>query len=376
MTVKSWKKLVAVAAAGLSIISLGACAAERGGNSGGDSTSSDNLIGISMPTRSLERWNNDGEHLESLLQDKGFATSLQFADNRVDQQISQLQNMINDGADVLVIAAIDGTALSPVLQSAADAGVTVVAYDRLINRTPNVDYYATFDNELVGQMQGEFIRDSLNLDEGAGPFNIELFAGSPDDNNARFFFAGAWGVLEQYFTSGQLVSPSGNVPASLDQWTQIGIQGWSSQTAQDEMETRLNSFYTDGKTVDVVLSPNDSLAIGIAQALQSAGYSAGDSWPIITGQDADVANVQNMIDGLQAMTVWKDTRSLGAQVATMVDQIVNGQTVDVNDTETYNNGVKVVPTFLITPQVIVRDEIQGQLIDSGFIQANQLHGLN
>ncbi len=372
---RSWRKLVAVATAALTLTALGACSDTRDeGGSGGDGTAdaSDTLIGIAMPTRSLERWNNDGAHLEELLKNEGFQTSLQFADNKVDQQITQIQNMINEGADVLVIASIDGTALGPVLQTAADAGIKVLAYDRLINDTPNVDYYATFDNELVGTMQGQFIEDQLGLKDGKGPFNIELFAGSPDDNNARFFFKGAFDVLKPYLDSGKLVSPSGKVPASLDQWTQIGIQGWSSQTAQSEMENRLNSFYTDGKSVDVILSPNDSLALGIAQALDGAGYTVGDDWPLLTGQDADVANVRNILAGKQAMTVWKDTRTLGDQVAKMVTQIVNGEDVDVNDTKSYDNGVKVVPSFLLKPQVVVKDDVQSVLVDSGFIKASDV----
>jgi putative multiple sugar transport system substrate-binding protein len=375
---RSWRKLVAVATATLTLGALGACSSERdGGGAGAGETAapSDTLVGISMPTRSLQRWNNDGSHLEELLQDKKFQTSLQYADNQVNQQISQIQNMINDGADVLVIAAIDGTALGPVLQQAADQGITVLAYDRLINDTENVDYYATFDNELVGTLQGQFIVDQLDLDNAAGPFNIELFAGSPDDNNARFFFKGAFDVLKPYFDSGKLVSPSGKVPADVDGWRQIGIQGWTSAAAQSEMETRLNSFYTDGKRVDVVLSPNDSLALGITQALLGAGYKAGDDFPILTGQDGDTANVQSIIDGTQSMTVWKDTRTLGAQVAKMVSQIVAGEEVSVNDTESYHNGVKVVPAFLLEPQVVVRDQIQEKLIDSGFLKADEVTGL-
>lgn len=395
---KSMRKFAAIAAATMMTVTFGACSAERGGTDVAapevtvedvdvvteheDAAApeehapiTDALIGISMPTRSLERWNNDGQHLESLLQEQGFRTSLQYADNRVDQQISQIQNMINDGANILVVAAIDGTALGPVLQDAADQGIRVLAYDRLINETENVDYYATFDNELVGKMQGDFIIDQLGLADGAtGPYNIEMFAGSPDDNNARFFFCGAFTELQPYLESGVLVSPSGKVPASCDNWTELGIQGWSSATAQNEMENRLNSFYGGGERVDVVLSPNDSLALGITQALLGAGYHA-DDFPILTGQDADVANVQNIIDGTQSMTVWKDTRTLGDQVSTMVGQLVNGQTVDVNDTETYDNGVKVVPTFLLPPQLVVRDDIQSELIDSGFLAADAVHGL-
>jgi putative multiple sugar transport system substrate-binding protein len=363
---------VGVATAGL-IVGLSACSQER--ESGGEETggsAEDTLIGIAMPTKSLERWNRDGSHLEELLQDAGYETTLQYADNKVDQQITQIQNMINQGADVLVIASIDGTALAPVLEDAAAADITVIAYDRLINDTPNVDYYATFDNEKVGTLQGQFIEEALDLKNAAGPFNLEPFAGSPDDNNAKFFFSGAWDVLLPYVEEGKLVVPSGKAPASNDDWASIGIQGWGSDTAQAEMENRLNSFYGGGQKVNVVLSPNDSLALGIAQALEGAGYVPGTDWPVLTGQDADQANVLNMLANKQSMTVWKDTRALGDQVAKMVGQIVEGGTVDVNDEETYDNGVKVVPTYLLDPQVVTPDTVESVLVDSGFYKAEDL----
>ncbi|GHS89091.1 sugar ABC transporter substrate-binding protein [Actinomycetota bacterium] len=367
------------ALAGVALLAAGltACSSERETTpeetsaSGGAAAAGGELIGIAMPTKSLERWNKDGAHLEELLKAAGYETTLQYADNKVDQQITQIQNMINQDPAVLVIASIDGTALGPVLQQAADAGIKIVAYDRLINETENVDYYATFDNYKVGQLQGEFIVDALDLDNAAGPFNLEPFAGSPDDNNAKFFFSGAWDVLSPYVESGKLVVPSGKAPASNDDWASIGIQGWSSDTAQSEMQNRLNSFYGSDK-VDVVLSPNDSLALGIEQALESSGYAVGTDWPIVTGQDADQANVVNMLAGRQSMTVWKDTRTLGDQVATMVDQIVKGETVTVNDEKTYDNGVKVVPTYLLPPQVVTADTVQSALVDSGFYKASDL----
>ncbi|MDR2931186.1 MAG: sugar-binding protein [Propionibacteriaceae bacterium] len=361
-------------------MSMAACSQDRNAT-GGTSTSGaattatstdGGLVGIAMPTKSLERWNNDGAHLVEVLEGMGYTTSLQYADNKVDQQISQIQNMINSDPKVLVIASIDGTALSPVLQTAADKGIKVIAYDRLINDTPNVDYYATFDNYQVGKLQGTYIEEQLDLKNAAGPFNLEPFAGSPDDNNAKFFFSGAWDILSPYVTSGKLVVPSGKAPATNDDWASIGIQAWKSETAQSEMQNRLNSFYTGGKKVNAVLSPNDSLALGIEQALEGAGYTVGTDWPIITGQDADLANVKNMLDGKQSMTVWKDTRSLGDQVAKMVDQIIKGSKVDTNDTETYDNGNKVVPSYLLDPQVVTKDTVESALVGSGFYTADQL----
>ncbi len=371
----TWKKLgVAIATAGLLTGALAACSSDRdtpsdeGTEGGGDG----GLIGIAMPTKSLERWNRDGSHLEELLKDAGFETTLQYADNKVDQQITQLENMINQGAKILVIASIDGEALAPVLQTAADKDIKVIAYDRLINKSPNVDYYATFDNYKVGQLQGQFIEDALKLKDGGGPYNFEPFAGSPDDNNAKFFFSGAWDILLPYVEKGTLVVPSGKSPKSNDEWQSIGILGWGSDDAQDEMENRLNSFYTGGKKVNVVLSPNDSLALGIAQALEGAGYAAGPDYPVLTGQDADKANVLNMLAGKQSMTVWKDTRALGDAVAEMIQQIIDGTEVTVNDTETYDNGVKVVPTNLLDPQVVTPDTVQSVLVDSGFYKASDL----
>jgi len=381
------KAAAGFATAALLVGGLAACSSERGGESAPaptDGTTSETSeapeepaaeitsVGIAMPTKELERWNRDGAHLEALLKDAGFETSLQYAENKVDVQISQLQNMVNAGVDVLVVASIDGTALGPVLQQAADNDITVIAYDRLINDTENVDYYATFDNYRVGTFQGEFIVDQLDLDNAEGPFNLEPFAGSPDDNNAKFFFAGAWDVLKPYIDEGKLVTPSGKAPESNDDWATIGIQGWKSETAQSEMQTRLNSFYAGGEKVDVVLSPNDSLALGIAQALDGAGYTPGEDWPILTGQDADQANVLNILAGKQSMSVWKDTRDLGDRVAEMIGSLAAGEQVEVNDTETYNNGVKVVPSYLLDPIVVVKDTVEEILVGSEFYSAEDL----
>lgn len=380
MSLRKFKTVAALASAAILLSGVAACSSERDddGDTGGDATegtgeaAEDILVGISMPTRSLERWNKDGAQLEGLLQESGYETDLQYADDEVDQQISQIQNMVNAPVDILVIAAIDGTALAPILSEAKAQDITVIAYDRLINETSDVDYYATFDNYMVGQMQGKFIEEQLGLADGEGPFNLEPFAGSPDDNNAKFFFAGAWDVLNPYFESGQLVTPSGKNPATNDEWQSIGITGWKTEGAQDEMATRLNSFYNDGTKLDAVLSPNDSLALGIAQALETAGIVPGADYPILTGQDADQANVINILADKQSMTVWKDTRVLAQRAATMIDEIVAGGEPTTNDSETYDNGVKVVPTYLEDPMVVTKDNVQSALVDSEFYTAEDL----
>lgn len=369
------KVVVGLTAAALAL-GASACSSTRtsdtatsGSQSG--SSAAGGLIGVAMPTKSLERWNRDGSHLEDLLKKAGYQVSLQYADNKVDQQISQIENMINSGAKILVVGSIDGSALGPALEEAHSRNIKVIAYDRLITGTDAVDYYATFDNYKVGQLQGQFLETQLGLKDGKGPFNFEPFSGSPDDNNAKFFFSGAWDVLKTYVDKGQLVIPSGKNPKTDDNWQSIGIQSWSTTTAQSEMQNRLNSFY-QGKKVQAVLSPNDAIALGVAQALEGAGYTVGSEWPVLTGQDADQANVQNIVAGKQSMTVFKDTRELGDTVAKMVDEISKGETVTVNDTKSYDNGKKVVPSELLTPVVVTKDNVKKVLVDTGFYKASDL----
>jgi len=364
----SLKRILAVATAGALAIGLAACSGSDGGGGDGGGGS----VGISMPTRSLERWINDGEGLKAKLEDAGYTADLQYADDKADTQISQIQNQIAAGVDILVIAAIDGELLAPVLDEAKAQEITVIAYDRLINGSPNVDYYATFDNYKVGQLQGQYIESELGLADGAGPFTLEPFAGSPDDNNAKFFFSGAWDVLSPYVESGKLVVPSGKAPESDDDWASIGILGWKSDAAQAELDNRIASFYSGDEKIDVVLSPNDSLAQGISASLRGAGYQPGVDWPVLTGQDGDKASVVNILAGEQSMTVWKDTRVLGDTVFGFIEAIEAGEEPEINDTETYDNGEKVVPSFLIEPEVVVKDDVQSKLIDSGFLKASDV----
>ena len=322
-------------------------------------------VGVAMPTNSLQRWNQDGANMKAQLEAAGYDVDLQYANNDVATQVSQLENMILGGAEVLVIASIDGSALGTVLQTAKDNDIKVIAYDRMLTDTPNVDYYATFDNYKVGAIQGQFIIDTLDLENAEGPFNFEFFAGSPDDSNARYFHAGAWDLLKPYVDSGKILVKSGQVDFET-----IAILGWGTDDAQARMDNLLTN-YVDGTELHAVLSPNDSLALGITNSLQAAGYTL-DNFPVVTGQDCDVTNTKNIILGYQAMSVFKDTRDLAAQVVLMVDAILKGEEVPVNDTETYFNGVKIIPSYLCDPVFADKDNYRELLIDSGYYTEEQL----
>jgi putative multiple sugar transport system substrate-binding protein len=327
-----------------------------------------NLIGVAMPTQSLQRWNQDGANMKAQLEAKGYKVDLQYANNDVNTQIQQLENMITKKCKVLVIASIDGSALTEVLRKAAENNIKVIAYDRLIMNSEHVDYYATFDNFQVGVIQGKYIEEKLGLKTNAGPFNIELFAGSPDDNNALFFNGGAMSILQPYIDSGKLI-----VPSKQTEFTTIAIHGWDSADAQARMDNLITANYASGRKLDAVLSPNDSLAIGIITSLKNAGYgTAAKPYPVITGQDCDKPNVIAMINGQQSMSIFKDTRTLAAQVVEMVEAIMKGEEAPVNDTETYNNGVKYVPSFLCEPVYADVNNYKELLIDSGYYKESDL----
>jgi putative multiple sugar transport system substrate-binding protein len=325
------------------------------------------MIGVAMPTQSLQRWNQDGAYLKQKLEAAGFQVDLQYANNQVATQVSQLENMITKGCKVLVIASIDGTALKGVLEKAGQAKAKVIAYDRLIKDTPNCDYYATFDNYLVGKIQGDYIVNKLGLKDGKGPYNLEVFGGSPDDNNAFLFNKGAMDQLQPYIDSGKLVVNSKQTDMKV-----IAIMAWKAETAQARMDNLLASNYSK-KKVDVVLSPNDSLAQGIVASLKAAGYgTAAKPFPVLTGQDCDIINVKLMIEGSQSMSIFKDTRTLAERTVTMVQEIMGGKAVTVNDTKSYDNGVKVVPSYLCEPVFADKDNYKALLIDTGYYTEAQL----
>ena len=315
-------------------------------------------VGVSMPTKDLQRWNQDGENMQKLLEEAGYEVDLQFASNDVQQQLNQVTNMINNGVNVVVIAAIEGSSLGSALDLAKEKGIPVIAYDRLLMESDAVSYYATFDNYKVGTVQGTYVKDALKLDEAEGPFNLEITAGDPGDNNANYFYSGAMDVLKPYIESGKLVVKSGQI-----EFSDVATPTWKTDVAQTRADGILASFYADGSNIDAWLCSNDSTALGVENALE-ANYD-GD-WPIITGQDCDISNVKNMIAGKQSMSVFKDTRTLAAQVVKMVGQILSGETVDVNDTETYNNGKITVPSFLCEPVFADVNNYEELLIESGY----------
>ncbi|WP_245196698.1 multiple monosaccharide ABC transporter substrate-binding protein [Labrys sp. LIt4] len=324
-------------------------------------------VGIAMPTKTSERWIDDGNNVVKQLQAKGYATDLQYADDDIPNQLAQIENMLTKGDKVLVIASIDGTTLADVLKEAAAKGVKVIAYDRLIRNSENVDYYATFDNFQVGVLQAQSLETALGLKDGKGPFNIELFGGSPDDNNAFFFYNGAMSVLQPYIDSGKLVVQSKQ--AGMDK---VGTLRWDGSLAQSRMDNLLSAFYTD-KKVDAVLSPYDGLSRGIIASLKAAGYGSGDKpMPFISGQDAEVASVKAIIAGDQYSTIYKDTRQLAKVSVDMVDAVLSGGKPEINDTKSYDNGKKVVPTYLLKPVLVTKDNWKQVLVDGGYYKEDQL----
>ena len=325
-------------------------------------------VGIAMPTKSLERWNRDGDYLKAQFESAGYQAQLKYSDNDSNQQNNDIQAMIADGVDVLIIAAIDGEALTQTLADAKDAGIPVIAYDRLIMNSDAVSYYVSFDNYTVGVLQGEFVKKQLDLDNAAGPFNIEFTAGDPADNNAGYFFGGAFDTLKPYIDSGKLVVPSGKTT-----FEQVATPNWSTDTALENMQNTLASYYSDGTVLDVALCSNDSTALGVAQAITS-DY-AGSNKPIVTGQDGDIANLRNIVDEIQTMTVYKNVSDEAGVTLQVAKAILEGKTPDASlldslsadaayDTSSYDNGTGIIPSFLLVPWTVTKDNLQ-DLVDTG-----------
>ncbi|MFJ1971078.1 multiple monosaccharide ABC transporter substrate-binding protein [Streptomyces sp. NPDC087903] len=360
--------LAAIAGAASLALTLSACGQSGEGGSNEDKgDAKGGTIGIAMPTKSSERWITDGANVEKDLKAKGYKTKLVFGEDDPDQQVNQIENLITQGVKALIVAAIDNKSLGNVLQQAADADIPVISYDRLILGTKNVDYYASFDNEKVGQLQANYIVDKLGLASGKGPFNIELFAGSNDDNNTKYFFNGAMSVLQPYIDKKKLVVQSGQTGL-----TQVTTLRWDGATAQKRMDDILTKSYKSEK-VDAVLSPYDGISIGILSALKSDDYgSKSKPLPVLTGQDAELASVKSIIAGEQTQTVYKDLRKLAEVATTMVDDVLNGKKPETNDTKSYDNGTKVVPAYLLQPVSVDKANYQKVLVDGGYYTADQL----
>ena len=321
-------------------------------------------VGVSMPTKDLQRWVQDGENMQKELEAAGFEVELQYASNDVPTQLNQVETMIDNGCTVVVISAIEGSSLGTALAKAKEKGIKVIAYDRLLMDSDAVDYYATFDNYMVGTVQGTYVKEALDLENAAGPFYMEITAGDPGDNNARYFYQGAMDVVKPYIDAGKIIVRSGQT-----EFDQVATPTWKTDVAQKRADDILTGYYANGEKLDVWLCSNDSTALGVTNALDN--YT-GEGWPIITGQDCDIANTKNMIAGKQSMSVFKDTRTLAAQVVKMIKQILAGEEVEVNDTETYNNNVITVPSFLCAPVFADANNYKELLIDSGYYTEDQL----
>ncbi len=332
------------------------------------SEESSGFVGIAMPTQSSQRWIQDGGNMKSILEEMGYKVDLQYAEDIVENQVSQLENMITKGVEIMVVASIDGSAITNVLDKAAKAGIPVIAYDRLIINSPHVSYYATFDNFKVGVQQGAYIEEALGLKDGAkGPFNIELFGGSPDDNNAYFFYDGAMSILQPYIDKGVLV-----VRSKQTGMEQVATLRWDGATAQTRMDNLLSAYYSDGERVDAILSPYDGISIGVLSSVKSIGYGSKIPLPIITGQDAELPSIKSIIAEEQTHTVFKDTRELARVTVGMVEALLKGGEPEINDRKTYDNGVKVIPSYLLEPVSVDITNYKEVLVNSGYYSEGEL----
>ena len=378
------KKALALLLAACMSLALVACGGGDGSTSGstpGGSASTSQgatgeakTVGISMPTQSLERWNRDGSYLDEQFQAAGYETIVTYSDNDTNRQVNDIQNMIAEGVDLLVVSAIDGEALNTVMNEAGEAGIPIIAYDRLI-MNDNVSYYVSFDNYTVGTLQGQYIVETLDLANQAGPFNIELTAGDPADNNAGYFFQGAMDQLQPYIDEGKLVVVSGQTDFDA-----VATAAWDTQTAMERAQNILASYYADGTQVDAWLCSNDSTALGVTQAIQSDYAGANKADILITGQDGDVANLKNIKDGLQSMTVYKAVANEAVVTLDLAKAILEGATIDESlieasgwdfdcayDVESYSTSEgRICPSFLLVPDVVTTDNMQEKLVDTGY----------
>ncbi len=327
------------------------------------------VVGVAMPTQSSERWINDGANMKEQLEALGYTVDLQYAEDDVQAQVSQIENLVAKGVDCLVVAAVDSAALVNALDQAKTAGIPVIAYDRLLMDTDAVSYYATFDNKMVGTLMAQYVETNMDLAKAEADgksYTIELFMGSPDDNNAYFVYDGIMEVLQPYFDSGVLVCESGQVDFESNNTLR-----WSQETAQQRCENILTANYAD-KKLDIAVTAYDGLAYGVRSALEGAGYTAGEDWPMITGQDAETMACKNILSGHQTMTICKDTKVLAAKCVTMVQAVLEGTEPEINDTEQYNNNKLTVPSFLCVPVAVDKDNLKEIVVDGGVHTAEEI----
>jgi putative multiple sugar transport system substrate-binding protein len=328
------------------------------------------LIGVVMPTRSEERWNKDGAAVKEGLEKLGYTVDLQFSDDDIPTQSRQIDDLITKGVKVLVIASIDGSALSNQLANAKAAGIPVIAYDRLLMQSANVDYYVSFDNYKVGGQMGDILINGLSLNQAtsARPVIIELFAGSPDDNNSVGFYQGAMDKLKPFMDRGVVRVPSGQIDRAV-----VGTLRWDAAEAQKRMENLLSAYYSGDLVLDGILSPYDPISLSTLEACKAVGYGrAGKPLPVVGGQDCIVASCRSILAGEQYATVLKDTRSLGAATVELVDTLMQGRTPTGLDTTSYNNGVKIVPSLLLDSVIVTKDNLIQAVIDTGYHTAREL----
>lgn len=340
------------------------------------STPAEDLVGegktvaIAMPTQSSERWINDGGNMKAQLEALGYEVLLQYAEDDPQQQVSQIENFVAQQVDCLVIAAVDSGALTTVEAQAKEAGIPIIAYDRLLMDTDAISYYASFDNKGVGTAIANYIVEEKDLEgaKAAGEsYTIEFFMGSPDDNNAKLLHEGVMEVLQPYLDDGTLVCKTGRTS-----FEETCILRWSQETAQQWCENYLAGFYAD-EDLDIACSAFDGFAYGIRSALEGAGYTT-ENWPMITGQDAELMAVKNIISGHQTMSIYKDTRLLAEKCVTMVNAVINGTEPEINDTTTYNNNVVTVPSYLCTPVAVDASNYEDIIVGGDYYTAEQLAG--
>ena len=321
------------------------------------------IIGICAPSNEIQRWATETVQMKERLTEKGYEVIVQYANKDVSMQISQIENMIAKGADILIVVPIEAASLGEAMDMAKEHGIPVISYDMLITNTDAVSYYATFDNYKVGTIQGQYIVDKLDLENANRTYNMEISAGDPGDNNAGFFYNGALDVLKPYLDSGVI-----NIVSGQDSFSQCATPGWNTEKAQQRAESIIASYYND-KDVDIWIASADATALGVSNAL-SIFYKG--SYPIITGQDCTLISIRNILNGKQGMSVFKDPKLLINATINMVDEIISGKEVSINDTQTYHNGIKIVPTYLCEPTYVDKDNCIEVLTSAGLYTLDQL----